>query len=142
MPRESGRHLIGKQLTNLIEMNILDEDSSSSSDSDLEMLDLLSTDDESGSSSGDSDRDPAMTDDSDSDDEIGDLAALVDVAEVFVQLAVALERFGHEGNSACLDRSMLMWGVSHGTMVNYTNRVMTAMESAMGHEIAWPDCQE
>ncbi|KAL3680852.1 hypothetical protein R1sor_023808 [Riccia sorocarpa] len=27
-------------------------------------------------------------------------------------------------------------------MVNYTNRVMTAIESAMGHEIAWPDCQE
>ncbi|KAL3702493.1 hypothetical protein R1sor_020515 [Riccia sorocarpa] len=27
-------------------------------------------------------------------------------------------------------------------MVNYTNRVMTALESAMGHEIAWQDCQE
>ncbi|KAL3686960.1 hypothetical protein R1sor_013269 [Riccia sorocarpa] len=36
-------------LSNLIEMHILDEDSSSSSDIDLEMLDLLSTDDESGS---------------------------------------------------------------------------------------------
>ncbi|KAL3697279.1 hypothetical protein R1sor_011355 [Riccia sorocarpa] len=27
-------------------------------------------------------------------------------------------------------------------MVNYTNRVMTVLESAMGHEIAWPDLQE
>ncbi|KAL3679875.1 hypothetical protein R1sor_022831 [Riccia sorocarpa] len=27
-------------------------------------------------------------------------------------------------------------------MVNYTNRVMTALESTMGHEIAWPDRQE
>ncbi|KAL3681943.1 hypothetical protein R1sor_024899 [Riccia sorocarpa] len=27
-------------------------------------------------------------------------------------------------------------------MVNYTNRIMTALESAMGHEIAWPDHQE
>ncbi|KAL3681863.1 hypothetical protein R1sor_024819 [Riccia sorocarpa] len=27
-------------------------------------------------------------------------------------------------------------------MVNNTNRVMTAIESAMGHEIAWPDHQE
>ncbi|KAL3683053.1 hypothetical protein R1sor_001075 [Riccia sorocarpa] len=27
-------------------------------------------------------------------------------------------------------------------MVNYTNRVMTALEFAMGHEIAWPDRQE
>ncbi|KAL3686949.1 hypothetical protein R1sor_013258 [Riccia sorocarpa] len=83
MPRESDRHLIGKQLTNLIEMNILDEDSSSSSDNDLEMLDLLCTDDESGFSSGDSDRDPDLTDGSDSegDDEIGDLAALMDAVE-------------------------------------------------------------
>ncbi|KAL3681742.1 hypothetical protein R1sor_024698 [Riccia sorocarpa] len=83
MPRESDRHLIGKQLTNLIEMNILDEDSSSSSDSDLEMLDLLCTDDESGFSGGDSDRDPDLTDSSDSegDDEIGDLTALMDAVE-------------------------------------------------------------
>ncbi|KAL3679021.1 hypothetical protein R1sor_021977 [Riccia sorocarpa] len=43
-------------------------------------------------------------------------------AAVFVQLAVALDRFGHEGNGACLDRSMLLWGISHGSMVNYTNR--------------------
>ncbi|KAL3680419.1 hypothetical protein R1sor_023375 [Riccia sorocarpa] len=27
-------------------------------------------------------------------------------------------------------------------MVNYTNRVITALESAMGHEIAWPNRQE
>ncbi|KAL3677662.1 hypothetical protein R1sor_020618 [Riccia sorocarpa] len=27
-------------------------------------------------------------------------------------------------------------------MVNYTNRVMTALESAMVHEIAWPNRQE
>ncbi|KAL3685319.1 hypothetical protein R1sor_003341 [Riccia sorocarpa] len=62
-------------------------------------------------------------------------------AAVFVQLAVALDRFGHEGNGACLDRSMLLWGISHGSMVNYTNRVMIALESCMGHEIAWPDRQ-
>ncbi|KAL3695123.1 hypothetical protein R1sor_008774 [Riccia sorocarpa] len=27
-------------------------------------------------------------------------------------------------------------------MVNYTNRVMVALESCMGHEITWPDRQE
>ncbi|KAL3676499.1 hypothetical protein R1sor_026447 [Riccia sorocarpa] len=27
-------------------------------------------------------------------------------------------------------------------MVNYTNRVMTALESAMGHEITWPNRQK
>ncbi|KAL3687147.1 hypothetical protein R1sor_013456 [Riccia sorocarpa] len=62
-------------------------------------------------------------------------------ALVFVQLAVALDRIGHEGNEACLDRSMLLWGISHGSMVNYTNRVMIALESCLGHEIAWPDRQ-
>ncbi|KAL3687979.1 hypothetical protein R1sor_014288 [Riccia sorocarpa] len=58
---------------------------------------------------------------------------------VFVQLAVALDRFGHEGNGVCLDRSMLLWGISHGSMVNYTTRVMIALESCMGQEIVWPD---
>ncbi|KAL3678069.1 hypothetical protein R1sor_021025 [Riccia sorocarpa] len=94
MPRESDDHLIGKHLSNLIEMHILDEDSSSSYDNDLEMLDLLSTDDESGSSSGDSDRDPNLTDDSDSegDDEIGDLAALMDAVELSIYLTRSLRR--------------------------------------------------
>ncbi|KAL3690502.1 hypothetical protein R1sor_016811 [Riccia sorocarpa] len=136
MPRESDRHIIGKQLTKLIELNILDEESSSSNDSDLEMLDLLSTDDESGSSGGDSDRDPDLFDNSDSegDDEIGDLAALMD--------AVEQSKYLTRSQSACLDRSMLMWGLSHGSVVNYTNRVMTTLESAMGHKIAWLDRQE
>ncbi|KAL3676565.1 hypothetical protein R1sor_026513 [Riccia sorocarpa] len=31
-------------------------------------------------------------------------------AEVFVQLAVGLDRFDHEGYAACLDQTMLMWG--------------------------------
>ncbi|KAL3697088.1 hypothetical protein R1sor_011164 [Riccia sorocarpa] len=88
MPRESDRIIIGKQLTRLIELNILDEESSSSSDKDLEMLDLLTIDDESGSSRGDSDRDPDLFEDSDSedDDEIGDLAVLMDVMEKSIYL--------------------------------------------------------
>ncbi|KAL3676500.1 hypothetical protein R1sor_026448 [Riccia sorocarpa] len=83
MPRESDRVIIGKQVTRLIELKILNEESSSSSDSDIELLDFLSTDDESGSSSGDSGRDPDLSEDSDSedDDEIGDLAALMDALE-------------------------------------------------------------
>ncbi|KAL3679682.1 hypothetical protein R1sor_022638 [Riccia sorocarpa] len=140
MPRESNRVITGKQLTRLIELNILDEESSSSSDSDIEMLDFLSIDDDSGSSSGDSDCDLDLSEDK-----------MICEHHVFhnnspypqsvcVQLAVTLDRFGHEGNGASLNRIMLMWGVSHGSMVNYTNRVMTALESAIGHEIAWPDC--
>ncbi|KAL3681140.1 hypothetical protein R1sor_024096 [Riccia sorocarpa] len=96
MSRESDRHIIGKQLTHLMEMNILDEDSSSSNDSDLEMLDLLCTDDESGSSSGDSDRNPDLSDDSDleGDEEIGDLAALLDAVEQSRYLTRSLRRTG------------------------------------------------
>ncbi|KAL3687596.1 hypothetical protein R1sor_013905 [Riccia sorocarpa] len=37
-------------------------------------------------------------------------------AEVLLQLAVALDRFAHEGNGVCLNRTMLMWEVSHGSM--------------------------
>ncbi|KAL3696264.1 hypothetical protein R1sor_010340 [Riccia sorocarpa] len=171
LPRQSDRVTIGKQLEKLIELQILDDDSTSSSESDLEMLDLLSTDTDSTDSSSDSDRDEDILDDSDTDyeDDIADLDALREVlqhsryftradkweksseffvfhnnspkpqAAVFVQLAVALDHFGHEGNGACLDRSMLLWGISHGSMVNYTNRVMIALESCMGQEIAWPN---
>ncbi|KAL2620512.1 hypothetical protein R1flu_000717 [Riccia fluitans] len=35
-------------------------------------------------------------------------SAFCQQAPVFVQLAVALDRFGHEENGACLDRSMLL----------------------------------
>ncbi|KAL3677645.1 hypothetical protein R1sor_027593 [Riccia sorocarpa] len=46
------------------------------------MLDLLNIDDESGSSSGDSDRNSDLFEsDLDGDDEIGDLATLIDVVE-------------------------------------------------------------
>ncbi|KAL3687876.1 hypothetical protein R1sor_014185 [Riccia sorocarpa] len=151
MPRESDRVTIGKQLTLSIVLNILDSESSSSSDNDLEMFDLLNTDDESASSSWDSDSDSDLFEKN--DDKIGDLTTLMDVVEqrryltrserspyphapMFMQLAIALDCFGHEGNDACLNRTMLMWGVYHGSMVN---RVMTASESAMGHEIAWLD---
>ncbi|KAL3700743.1 hypothetical protein R1sor_018765 [Riccia sorocarpa] len=38
-------------------------------------------------------------------------------APALVQLVVALDRFGHEGNRACLNRTMLQWDVSHGSML-------------------------
>ncbi|KAL3682022.1 hypothetical protein R1sor_000044 [Riccia sorocarpa] len=176
MPRQSDHVTIGKQLTQLIELHILDSDSTSSSDNDLEMLDLLSIDADSADSADyccDSDRDKDISDDSDSDrdDDIAHLDALRELTRmakdslrfildligdhsvfhndsskqqehVFVQLVVALNCFGHEGNEVCLDRSMLLWGLSHVSMVNYTNRVMIALESYMRYEIAWSDRQE
>ncbi|KAL3676131.1 hypothetical protein R1sor_026079 [Riccia sorocarpa] len=138
MPRQSDRFIIGKQLSQLIELEILDSYSSNSSDSDLELLDMLSSDSTSTDSSGDSDRDLEFNEDSESDrdEDVADLVALADVVEQsryltrglmwdksddflyrffldlldghFRQLAVALDRFGQEGNGACLDRSMLL----------------------------------
>ncbi|KAL3701294.1 hypothetical protein R1sor_019316 [Riccia sorocarpa] len=86
MPRQSDRVTIGKQLEQLIELQILDDDSTSSSESDLEMLDLLSTDadsTDSADSSSDSDRDEDILDDSDTDceDDIVDLNALREVLQ-------------------------------------------------------------
>ncbi|KAL3684597.1 hypothetical protein R1sor_002619 [Riccia sorocarpa] len=122
MPRQSDRFIIGKQLLQLIELEILDSDSSSSSDSDLELLDMLSSDSTSTDSSGNSDRGLDFDEDSESDrdEDVADLIALADAVEqsryltrglrehsvfhndsghqqapVFVQLAVALDRFGH-----------------------------------------------
>ncbi|KAL3696137.1 hypothetical protein R1sor_010213 [Riccia sorocarpa] len=78
MSCQSDRVTIGKQLEQLIKLQILDIDSTSSNESDLEMLDLLGTDADSADSSSDSDRDQDILDDSDSDseDDIADLDAL------------------------------------------------------------------
>ncbi|KAL3679061.1 hypothetical protein R1sor_022017 [Riccia sorocarpa] len=83
MPRQSNRVTIGKLLEQLIELQILDDDSTSSSESDLEMLDLLSTDADSADSSIDSDRDEDILDDNDTDceDDIADLDALREVLQ-------------------------------------------------------------
>ncbi|KAL3697819.1 hypothetical protein R1sor_011895 [Riccia sorocarpa] len=86
MPRQSDRVTISKQLEQLIELQILDDDSTSSSESDLEMLDLLSTDADSADSvdsRSDLDRDEDIMDDSDTDyeDDIADLDALREVLQ-------------------------------------------------------------
>ncbi|KAL3689034.1 hypothetical protein R1sor_015343 [Riccia sorocarpa] len=59
-----------------------------------------------------------------------------------VQLAVALDRLGHEGNGACIDRSMELWGVSHGTLVNFTCRVLIAIEDILSGQLQWPSPHE
>ncbi|KAL3693772.1 hypothetical protein R1sor_007423 [Riccia sorocarpa] len=59
-----------------------------------------------------------------------------------VQLAVGLDRLGHEGNGACIDRSMELWGISHGSLVNFTRRVLIAIEDTLRRELQWPTPQE
>ncbi|KAL3682688.1 hypothetical protein R1sor_000710 [Riccia sorocarpa] len=83
IPRQSDRATIGKQLMRMLELSILDSESSSLSDNDLEIIDLLSTDSEIGDSSSDSDHDGDLMEDSNSDheDTIGDLTAFMEVVE-------------------------------------------------------------
>ncbi|KAG7375516.1 hypothetical protein PHYPSEUDO_000889, partial [Phytophthora pseudosyringae] len=48
-------------------------------------------------------------------------------APVWMQLAVALDRFGNNGTGASLGRSQRLWGVGKGTVDNYTDRVVQAL---------------
>ncbi|KAL3682553.1 hypothetical protein R1sor_000575 [Riccia sorocarpa] len=63
-------------------------------------------------------------------------------APVIVQLAATLDRFGHEGNGACVGRSLFHWGIGVGTLVKYTYRVITALEDALSQEVVWPNREE
>lgn len=65
-----------------------------------------------------------------------------DQAPVEWQLAVTLDRLGHEGNGACLNRLIPTWGVSTGSLCNFTNRCFVAMEAALKDHLRWPERAE
>ncbi|KAE9003338.1 hypothetical protein PF010_g13586 [Phytophthora fragariae] len=48
-------------------------------------------------------------------------------APVWMQLAVALDRFGNYGSGASLSRSQELWGIGKGTVDDYTDRVVNAL---------------
>ncbi|KAE9215422.1 hypothetical protein PF002_g17373 [Phytophthora fragariae] len=48
-------------------------------------------------------------------------------APVWLQLAVALDRFGHYGSGASLNRSQELWDIRKGTADDYTDRVFKAL---------------
>ena len=71
-------------------------------------------------------------------------SALSHQAPVHEQLAVALYRFGHNGNAASL-QSVANWaGIGKGTVELYTHRVMTALlrPEFMGNSVHWPSEEE
>ncbi|KAJ7606362.1 hypothetical protein DFH06DRAFT_925653, partial [Mycena polygramma] len=56
----------------------------------------------------------------------------------FIQLAIALYRFGHDGNAASVD-SIAQWaGVSVGLVVKCTRRVIVAFLAIHDTVIRWP----
>ncbi|KAE8988112.1 hypothetical protein PR002_g21859 [Phytophthora rubi] len=48
-------------------------------------------------------------------------------APVWMQLAVALDRFGNYGSGASLSRSQELWGIGKGTVDDYTDRVVKTL---------------
>jgi hypothetical protein len=58
------------------------------------------------------------------------------------QLAITLFRFGHHGNAASVE-SIAQWaGISAGTVINATRRVMTAFLALHDAVIRWPSARE
>jgi hypothetical protein len=58
------------------------------------------------------------------------------------QLAIALFRFGHDSNAASVDAIAQWAGVSCGTVVNSTRRVMIAFLALHDSVIHWPSEEE
>ncbi|KAF9431796.1 hypothetical protein BGZ76_011688 [Entomortierella beljakovae] len=60
------------------------------------------------------------------------------------QLAVALTRFGHYGNRISFEDVACDFGIAQGTVVLFTNRVVTALINLAHEWITWPDeeCRE
>lgn len=58
------------------------------------------------------------------------------------QLAVASHRFGTEGNGSAIDAVALKAGISHGSVTQYTSRVITALLSLKDIYIRWPNATE
>ncbi|KAE9269843.1 hypothetical protein PR003_g31017 [Phytophthora rubi] len=59
-------------------------------------------------------------------------------APVWIQLAVALDRFGNYGSGASLSRSQELWGIGEGTVDDYTDRVVKALLELSTDYIWWP----
>lgn len=61
---------------------------------------------------------------------------------VEIQLAIALYRFGHDGNAASVDAVAQWAGVSVGLVVKATRRVIIAFLSLHDSVIRWPSAEE
>ncbi|CAM6128040.1 unnamed protein product [Calypogeia fissa] len=63
-------------------------------------------------------------------------------APVSWQLAVTLDRLGHDGNGACLNHLIPTWGISNGSLCNFTTRCFTALNLALKGVLKWPESAE
>lgn len=63
-------------------------------------------------------------------------------APAWLQLAVALDRFGNYGSGASLSRSQGLWGTGKGPIDAYTDRVVTALNDLSAQYVRWPSGAE
>jgi hypothetical protein len=68
--------------------------------------------------------------------------AAIQQAPVQWQLAVTLDRLGHNGNASCLNHMIPTWGVSNGSLVNFTKRCFVALQYALKGFLKWPNRSE
>eukprot|EP00644_Phytophthora_capsici_P008735 jgi/Phyca11/111331/e_gw1.20.199.1 len=63
-------------------------------------------------------------------------------APVWLQMAVALDRLGTNGNGASFGRTTNIWGVGVGTLDLFTVRVVIALIDMSAELVKWPDEEE
>lgn len=59
-----------------------------------------------------------------------------------LQLGLFLERLGHDGNAVSFTKTLMTYGVSTGSVHNYTMRCMVAVEETLKDAVKWPKLQE
>ena len=62
--------------------------------------------------------------------------------KVWVQLMVVLNRLGCDGNGASIGAYARLGGISYGSVVNFTNRVFTALLDRREEVVKWPTAAE
>ena len=62
--------------------------------------------------------------------------------KTWIQLSVALNRLGCYGNGASIGRIAFFSGYSYGTVINFTNRVISAICELTAHYVYWPDAAQ
>ncbi|KAF9367170.1 hypothetical protein BGX21_007714, partial [Mortierella sp. AD011] len=62
--------------------------------------------------------------------------------KVAAQLAVTLDRLGHNGNGMASTRLSLFWDRSEGSCFKYTDRVLQALLSLEDRYLMWPTVEE
>eukprot|EP00644_Phytophthora_capsici_P003156 jgi/Phyca11/103150/e_gw1.7.639.1 len=65
-----------------------------------------------------------------------------DQAPVWIQLSVALDRFGSYGTGASLYRCQRLWAVGKGTVDDYTDRVVEALLAVSSDHVRWSTKEE